>query len=120
MQAEAQRGAAIAAHLRQWLREFGPRRDGAGALSVLAQALGGELQGDRVRLSDDGGVFTALLSAPAGDAPTTPQCAWLAWLLWQGGLAEAVVADTGWAVQPAETAVLQADWLADAIERISR
>lgn len=120
MQAEAQRGAAIAAHLRQWLREFGPRRDGAGALSVLAQALGGELQGDRVRLSDDGGVFAALLSAPAGDAPMAPQCAWLAWLLWQGGLAEAGAADAGWAVRPAEAAVLQADWLADAIERIGR
>ena len=56
----------------------------------------------------------------AGDAPTAPQCAWLAWLLWQGGLAEAGAADAGWAVRPAEAAVLRADWLADAIERISR
>jgi two-component system probable response regulator PhcQ len=59
MQAEAQRGAAVAAHLRHWLREFGPRRDGAGALLVLAQALDGEVQGDRVRLRD-GKAFTAI------------------------------------------------------------
>lgn len=120
MQAEAQRGAAVAGHLRHWLREFGPRREGAGALSVLAQAVGGELQGDRVRLAD-GTALTALLSTPAGEAPTADQCAWLAWLLWQGGLAEVVAADSGWAVRPADTAVdLPADWLADAIERVGQ
>lgn len=118
MQAEAQRGAAIAAHLRHWLREFGPRRDGAGALAVLAQALEGELQGDRVRLAD-GTAFTALLSLPVGEWPTAPQCAWLAWLLWQGGLAEADAADGGWVVRAADAAVLPTDWLADAIERLS-
>lgn len=119
MQAEAQRGAAIAAHLRHWLREFGPRRDGAGALSVLAQAVDGELQGDRVRVAD-ATAFTALLSAPAGEQPTASQCAWLAWLLWQGGLAEAEAADQAWAVRSAETVALPKDWLADAMERIGR
>lgn len=119
LQAEAQRGAAIAAHLRHWLREFGPKREGAGALSVLAQALGGELQGDRVQLSDSA-VLTAVLSAPAGELPTALQCAWLAWLLWQGGLAEVGAAGPGtWSVRLAEAAALQGDWLADAIERIS-
>lgn len=119
MQAEAQRGAAIAAHLRQWLREFGPRRDGAGALSVLAQALGGELKGDHVQLAD-GTVLTALLSLPVGEWPTAPQCVWLAWLLWQGGLAEAVAVDGAWAVRPVEAAALPTDWLADAIERLGQ
>lgn len=119
VQAEAQRGAAIAAHLRQWLREFGPRRDGAGALSVLAQALDGELQGDRVRVAE-GTAFTALLSTAVGEWPTAPQCAWLAWLLWQGGQAEAVPLDGAWAVRPAESAALPTDWLADAIERLGQ
>lgn len=119
MQAEAQRGAAIAAHLRHWLREFGPRRDGAGALSVLAQAVAGELQGDHVRVAD-ATAFTALLSAPAGEPATAAQCAWLAWLLWQGGLAQAEAADQGWAVRPAETVALPKDWLADAMERTGR
>lgn len=119
MQAEAQRGVSIAGHLRQWLREFGPRRDGAGALSVLAQAAGGELRGDHVQLSD-GTALTALLSSPAGEAASSPQCAWLAWLLWQGGLADVVAADGGWAVWPAQAATLRSDWLADAIERLGR
>ena len=120
MQAEAQRGAAVAAQLRHWLREFGPRRDGAGALAVLAQALGGELQGDRVQVAD-AAAFTALLSSPAGEAPSAGQCAWLAWLLWQGGLAEVVVGDGGWAVRQTDaTATLPADWLADAIERVGQ
>ena len=117
MQAEAQRGAATAAHLRHWLREFGPQRDGAVALSVLAQALGGELQGDRVQVTD-AQVFTGLLSNPVGEAPTEAQCVWPAWLLWQGGLAEVVAVDNGWAVRQADAATLPADWLADAIERL--
>jgi len=120
MQAEAQRGAAVAAHLRHWLREFGPRQDGAGALSVLARAIGGELQGDRVQVTG-GTAFTDLLSSPAGEAPTADQCAWLAWLLWQGGQAEVVVADGGWAVRQTDAVdTLPADWLADAIERVGQ
>lgn len=119
MQAEAQRGVSIAGHLRQWLREFGPRREGAGALAVLAQAAGGELRGDHVQLSD-GAALTALLSSPAGEAASLPQCAWLAWLLWQGGLADVTAADGGWAVRPAEATPLRDDWLADAIERLGR
>jgi two-component system probable response regulator PhcQ len=119
MQAEAQRGVAIAGHLRHWLREFGPRREGAGALAVLSQALEAELQGDRVRLSERAG-FTALLSAPAGESPTAAQCAWLAWLLWQGGMVQVDAADGGWTVQPSAAVALRPDWLADAIERIGQ
>ncbi|WP_157084910.1 response regulator [Hydrogenophaga palleronii] len=119
MQAEAQRGAAIAGHLRHWLREFGPQRDGAGALAVLAQALGAELQGDRVRIAD-GTELSALLSAPAGEAPTAGQCAWLAWLLWQGGLVQVDALDGGWMVHANAAAPLRSDWLADAIERLSQ
>lgn len=117
VQAEAQRGVAIAGHLRHWLREFGPRRDGAGALAALAQATGGELQGDHVHVTT-AATFSALLSAPVGEAPAVADAAWLAWLLWQGGLAEAVAVDGAWAVRPAEAANLPKDWLADAIERI--
>ncbi|MGE0351423.1 response regulator [Hydrogenophaga sp.] len=119
MQAEARRGVAIATHLRHWLREFGPRRDGAGALAVLAQATGSELQGDRVRLTD-GALLTALLSAKAGDMPEAAQCAWLAWLLWQAGLAQVDAVEGAWTVQAAPAAALRPDWLADAIERVGR
>ncbi len=121
VQAEALRSAAIAGHLHQWLREFGPPRDGAYALSVLSQATGGELQGDVVRYSDRT-PLSGLLSAGAGDAPDAPACAWLAWLLWQSGLAQvaATVDGTGWNVRSATAEALRPDWLADAIESIAR
>jgi two-component system, probable response regulator PhcQ len=119
MQAEAQRGVAVAAHLRHWLREFGPRREGAGALAVLAQITGSELQGDRVRLTD-GALLTALLGAKAGESAGADQCAWLAWLLWQGGQAEAEAVDGAWTVRAAPAVTLRPDWLADAIERVGK
>lgn len=121
VQAEALRSAAIAGHLRHWLREFGPHRDGAGALAVLSQATGAELQGDHVRFSDRA-PFSALLSAGAGETPDPADCAWLAWLLWQGGLAQvdASAGVTGWTVRPAQPAALRPDWLADAIESLGQ
>ncbi|WP_159589461.1 response regulator [Hydrogenophaga sp. BPS33] len=121
LQAEAVRGAAIVGHLRHWLREFGPHRDGAGALAVLSQAAGGELQGDRVRFADRT-PLNGLLSGGAGEAPASSDCAWLAWLLWQGGLAQVETsADaSGWAVTSAPSAALHPDWLADAIESLGR
>ncbi|WP_137917410.1 response regulator [Hydrogenophaga sp. 2FB] len=121
VQAEALRSAAIAGHLRHWLREFGPHRDGAGALAVLSQAAGAELRGDHVRFSDRA-PLSALLGAGAGETPASADCAWLAWLLWQGGLAQ-VDASTdgpGWTVRPAPAAALRPDWLADAIETLGR
>ena len=119
LQAEAQRGAAIAAHLRHWLQSFGPPVEGLLALSVLAQAVGGELQGESVRVRD-AAPFTALLTAPAGGAVTAAQCAWLAWLLWQGGHAQLELAEDGWRVKLASAVMLRGDWLADAMERLGR
>lgn len=119
MQAEAQRGAAIAAHLHHWLKTFGPRLEGTPALSTLAHALEGELQPDAVKLPG-AAAFTGLLSSPVGEAPSAASCAWLAWLLWQGGLAELQKGTDGsWLVRPASAATPRADWLADLMERLS-
>ncbi len=122
VQAEAQRGAAVAGHLRQWLERFGPRSEGVQALPALAQAAEGDLRldGQAVRLAGSQ-AFHALLSAPAGERPAPEHSAWLAWLLWQGGQAEVQASgnDGGWLVQPAPPIALpRADWLADLIERI--
>ena len=117
LQAEALRGTAIAAHLRDALQAFGPRGDTAGALLALAGSVGGQLVGDGV-LVPGTDAFTALLVSPAGEAPTAPQCAWLAWLLWQEGLASVAPAQGGWLVRPAAPDTLRADWLADAMERL--
>ena len=121
VQAEALRSATIAGHLQHWLREFGPQRDGAHALAVLSQATGGELQGDEVRFSDRT-PLSGLLGAGAGDTPDAVACAWLAWLLWQSGLAQVTATQdgTGWTVRTAEAVALRPDWLADAIESIAR
>jgi two-component system, probable response regulator PhcQ len=118
LQAEAERGASIAAHVRQWLGEFGARRDDAHALSVLAQATGGDLQEDKL-VFHDATPFTALLAAPAGETATAAQSAWLAWLLWQGGQAQVEAVPGAWVVKRAVTNTqnLPQDWLADAIER---
>jgi two-component system, probable response regulator PhcQ len=118
LQAEAERGASIAAHVRQWLGKFGPQRDDAHALSVLAQAAGGELQEDKL-VFHDATPFTALLTAPAGETATAAQSAWLAWLLWQGGQAQVEAVPGAWVVKRAVTHTqnLPQDWLADAIER---
>jgi len=119
LQAEAQRGAAIGAHLRHWMHDLGRRMEGEAALSVLARAVGGELQGDEV-LVRDAAPFTSLLTAPAGSAVTYAQCAWLAWLLWQDGQAQLQVAEGGWRVKLASAVMLRGDWLADAMERLGR
>jgi two-component system, probable response regulator PhcQ len=119
LQAEALRGAAIAALLRDGVRALGPGMEPAVALQALARSVGGEVSGDGVLVAD-AAVFTALLVSPAGQAPTAPQCAWLAWLLWQGGRARVSPAQGGWLVRTAEPDVLRADWLADAMERLGK
>ena len=119
MQAEAQRGAGLAVSLTDGVKAFGPRTQGAAALSALAQALGGELQADSVRMPDPA-VFTALLSSPVGEPPPAAAGAWLAWLLWQGGLAELHrTPDGAWQVRPASAVTLRADWMADHMERLT-
>ncbi len=119
MQAEAQRGAGMAAELRHWIQVFGPRVEGIPALAALANAVGGDVQGDGVRLSS-AAVLTDLLSSPVGAPPARAACGWLAWLLWQGGLAELTKATDGaWMVRPAAAVAPRADWLADHMERLA-
>ena len=119
LQAEARRGTAIAALLRDAVQALGPRGETTDAMTALARLVNGEVRGDGV-LVTEAAVFTALLVSPAGEAPTAPQCAWLAWLLWQEGLASVVPAPGGWLVQTAVPQALRADWLADAMERLGR
>ncbi|TNF52985.1 MAG: response regulator, partial [Burkholderiales bacterium] len=116
LQAEAQRGVAIADHVRQWLKAYGLRSDDGQALSVLAAALQAELKGSSV-IVRDATLFNGLLTAPAGQAVTDVQCAWLAWLLWQEGFARVEPDGDAWKVSMAAAGVLPGDWLADAMER---
>lgn len=116
LQAEAQRGATIARHLRHWLQDLGPRTDSANDLSVLAKIVGGHWRDGAVWVHETT-PFTALLTAPAGSAVTYGQCAWLAWLLWQSGLAELTLSEGQACVRPVAAVMLSGDWLADVMER---
>jgi len=117
LQAEAQRGVAIADHVRHWLKAFGMRSDDGQALSVLAAALQAQLKGAAVIVRDPA-LFNGLLTAPAGQAVTGEHCAWLAWLLWQEGFARVEPEGDAWKVSMAAAGVLPGDWLADAMERL--
>ena len=115
LQAEAQRGAVIARHLRHWLQDFGTRIDNMSALEVLAKIVDGELRDGAVWLTNTT-PLTALLSAPAGAAASYSQCAWLAWLLWQGGTAELTFIDGVASIRPVAAMMLSGDWLASMME----
>lgn len=116
-QAEARRGAAIARHLGDWLRAFGPRSGDEQPLAVLAQAIGGTVQGDVLPVGD-AVLLTGLLAAPVGEDVPALSCAWLAWLLWMGGRVRVEPLASGWAVRVGEVSAFPADWLADAMERL--
>lgn len=116
LQAEAQRGAAIARHLRHWLQDLGPAVQGEAALTVLAKITGGTLRDGAVWVEDTT-AFTPLLTAPAGAAVSHGQCAWLAWLLWQGGSAELSLHGNGASIRPVAAVMLSGDWLAGVMER---
>jgi two-component system, probable response regulator PhcQ len=120
LQAEAQRGVSIASHLRHWLQVWGPPGEGPEALRVLAEVLDGDPLGDKAVLVTNPLAFTALLTAPAGQVVTAAQCAWLAWLLWQKGLARVEALDGGFRVSLVMASALPGDWLADAMERLSQ
>lgn len=120
LQAEAQRGVAIASHLRHWLQTWGPVGDGPQALQVLAETLDADPLSDGSVVITNPQALTALLTAPAGQAVTLPQCAWLAWLLWQKGLARLEAFDGGFRVSLVNASALPGDWLADAMEQLGR
>jgi two-component system probable response regulator PhcQ len=120
LQAEALRGAAVAGHLRDWLQAHGAGGTGdEAALAALAQWGGGMVVSGAVLLPK-GDALHALLTAPAGEAPSRQACGWLAWLLWQGGRAQVSAHADAWQVTLTEAPALQPDWLADDMERLGR
>lgn len=117
LQAEARRGAAVAAQLRHWLARF-TAGNAADALAPLAEALGAPVEGGAVLLADRA-ALTELLDGAAGEPVSAPACAWLAWLLWQGGAVTVTAAGDGCRIglaAPGEA--LASDWLAAAMERL--
>lgn len=118
LQAEAQRGVAIASHLRHWLQKWNGEDKGADALEVLAVTLNADPFGDDCAIITDPQQLTALLTAPAGQAVTLDQCAWLAWLLWQKGLAQLTAFEGGFRVRRVQVGTLPGDWLAHAMEQL--
>ena len=118
MQAEAHRAAAVAGELRQWLARWASLGAASGSLAALAEALGGSVDGDAVNLSDKS-AFTALLDGVPGEPVKPAACAWLAWLMAQQGMANAVAEGEGWRIRLlTEAAVPAADWMAAAMEQL--
>ena len=81
LQAEAQRGMAIAQGLARWHAEFGDDRTPERAFALLAGALGVQAQGASAHLPSAASL-TKLLDAAPGQLPQAGDTAWLAWLLW--------------------------------------
>jgi two-component system probable response regulator PhcQ len=116
LQAEARRGAEVAAQLRHWLAHFAA--SGAEPMAQLAQALGVSMEGGAVCIADRA-LLTELLDGAAGEPVSAPACAWLAWLLWQGGAAAVGAEGDGWRIsQSVPVEALEADWLAAAMEQL--
>lgn len=124
LQAEAQRGMAIARGLARWQAEFGEDRTPARAFALLAQALGTQAQGLSVRLPTSASL-TALLDAAPGELPQAAETAWLAWLLWCNApvQVQAGGAEGEWVVQAVADAAAEAapppDWLERMIEQLT-
>jgi two-component system, probable response regulator PhcQ len=126
LQAEAQRGVAIAQGLARWHAGFGDDRSPERAFALLAGALGTQAQGASVHLPS-AAPLTVLLDAAPGQLPQSADTAWLAWLLWSdapvqvqasavGGLTlQAPLADSpdGTASAPVS------DWLERMIEQLT-
>ena len=129
LQAEAQRGIAIAQGLARWQAGFGEDRTPERAFALLAQAFGVQAQGASVRLSS-AAPLTALLDAAPGELPQAAETAWLAWLLWWNAPVQVQandgVGENGWTVlalgndgaQSPET-VPPHDWLERVIEELT-
>lgn len=128
LQAEAQRGMAIAQGLRHWYAGFGDDRTPERAFALLAQALGAQAQGQSLRLPS-AAPLTTLLDAAPGLLPQSADTAWLAWLLWWNApvqvQANSISAEGGLTLQvpPADSldgsdSAPPADWLERMIEQL--
>ena len=125
LQAETQRGMAIARDLARWHAQFEGERTPGRAMAQLAQALGLEAQGERLHLASTA-PLTALLDSAPGQPPQSADSAWLAWLLWCNAPVElqsdAGAPGGGWTIKlldaPAGTPAPAADWLERAIENL--
>ena len=128
LQAEAQRGVAIAQGLARWHAEFGDDRTPERAFALLAGALNAQTQGASVHLPS-AAPLTVLLDAAPGQLPQAGDTAWLAWLLWWnapvqvhasavGGLTlQAPLADSSDGQEREESAPAS-DWLERMIEQL--
>ncbi len=125
LQAEAQRGIAIAQGLARWQAEFGADHTPERAFALLAKALGAQAQGLSVRLPSAAPLTALLDAAPGGELPQALETAWLAWLLWWNApvQVQASGAEGEWTVQaPATDAAEPApppDWLERMIEQLT-
>ena len=121
LQAEAQRGIAIARGMARWQAEFGNDRTPESAFAQLAQALGAKAQGTSVYLAS-AAPLTALLDAAPGQLPEASETAWLAWLLWWNAPVQVQLAAGehagGWTLQAPATSVAEAAPPADWLERM--
>ncbi len=124
LQAEAQRGIAIAQGLARWQAEFGDDHSPERAFALLAQALGAQAQGPSVRLPS-AAPLTALLDAAPGELSQPAGTAWLAWLLWWNApvQVQAGGAEGGWTVQAVAADAAEpappADWIERMIEQLT-
>jgi two-component system probable response regulator PhcQ len=127
MQYEAQRSVAIGQTLAGWQARFAAVTRSSDALQALADALPGQVElhgGDSAQLTLASlPTLTWLLDAASHEPPSPTLVAWLAWLSYWGGSVQLQANHQGLTVRllaAGTPAALQADWMADAIERISR
>jgi two-component system probable response regulator PhcQ len=122
LQAEAQRGIAVAQGLSRWQAGFGDDRTPEAAFAQLARALGTHAQGSSVHLSS-AAPLTALLDGAPGQLPQAGDTAWLAWLLWWNAPVQVLPEAGGWTLQAPAAGVaeapLPADWLERMIEQLA-
>ncbi len=130
LQAEAQRGIAIARSLARWQTEFGDDRSPEGAFAQLARALGVQAQGTSLHLVS-AAPLTALLDAAPGELPSADATAWLAWLLWWNAPVQLQLAagentggpSSGWTLQAPGASAAEAapphNWLERMIEEMA-
>lgn len=123
MQYEAQRSVAIGQALADWQPLFTAIHSSADALQALADALPGQVELlDGTATVVNRSVLTWLLDAASHEPPSPTSVAWLAWLSYWGGSVQLRANPVGLEVHlrsGGTPAALQADWMADAIERIS-